>query len=90
MPYFFLATAMLGAVKGWNHKPVHRHAGPIGSADLENKDKLLLSASDICDHFITPEIRAANWDPLAQIRREVTLAPGPVIVHEAIVARAGG
>ena len=45
---------------------------------MDKKDKLKLSESDICDLFITPAIKAAKWDPLTQIRREVTLTPGPV------------
>jgi len=40
-----------------------------------------LSEIDICDLFITPAIKDAGWDQLTQIRREVTLAPGPVIVR---------
>jgi len=47
-----------------------------------NKDeKEQLSEIDICDLFITPAIKTAGWDQLTQIRREVTLAPGPVIVR---------
>jgi type I restriction enzyme R subunit len=37
-----------------------------------------LSEIDICDLFISPAIKAAGWDQLTQIRREVTLAPGPI------------
>lgn len=48
---------------------------------MDKKDKLKLSESDICDLFITPAIKAAKWDPVTQIRREVTLTPGPVIVR---------
>jgi type I restriction enzyme R subunit len=48
---------------------------------VDKKDKLKLSESDICDLFITPAIKAAKWDPVTQIRREVTLTPGPVIVR---------
>lgn len=45
------------------------------------KEKKELSESDICDLFITPSIKEAGWDQLTQIRREVTLTPGPVIVR---------
>lgn len=48
---------------------------------IEGKDKKALSEIDICDLFITPAIKNAGWDPMRQIRREVTLAPGPVVVR---------
>lgn len=48
---------------------------------MDSKEKKKLSESDICDLFITPAINSAGWDPVTQIRREVTLAPGPVIVR---------
>jgi type I restriction enzyme R subunit len=46
-----------------------------------------LSESDICDLFITPAIKSSNWDPFSQIRREVTLTPGPVIVRGNLSSR---
>ena len=46
---------------------------------MDSREKKQLSESDICDLFITPAIRGAGWDPMRQIRREVTLTPGPVI-----------
>lgn len=48
---------------------------------MDSTEKKELSEIDICDLFITPAIKASGWDPLKQIRREVTLAPGPVIVR---------
>ena len=48
---------------------------------MDSKDKKSLSETDICDLFITPAIKDAGWDPLSQIRREVTLTPGPVVVR---------
>jgi type I restriction enzyme R subunit len=48
---------------------------------MTKEEKQQLSEIDICDLFITPAIKDAGWDPLTQIRREVTLAPGPVIVR---------
>lgn len=48
---------------------------------MDDIDKKELSESDICDLFITPAIKDAGWDQLRQIRREVTLTPGPVIVR---------
>jgi type I restriction enzyme, R subunit len=48
---------------------------------MDDSEKKKLSEIDICDLFITPAIRDAGWEPETQIRREVTLAPGPVIVR---------
>lgn len=48
---------------------------------MESKDKKLLSEIDICDLFITHAIKEAGWEPLTQIRREITLTPGPIIVR---------
>ena len=53
-------------------------------SDINKKE---LSESDICDLFITPAIKDAGWDPMTQIRREVTLTPGPVIVRGELSAR---
>jgi len=52
-----------------------------GQGLMDKKEKRKLSESDICDLFISPAIRDAGWDPLQQIRREVTLTSGPVIVR---------
>ncbi len=53
-----------------------------------NKDeKLQLSEIDICDLFITPAIKSAGWDQVTQIRREVTLTPGPVVVRGNLSSR---
>jgi type I restriction enzyme R subunit len=48
---------------------------------LDKIKKKKLSETDICDLFITPAIKNAGWDHISQIRREVTLTPGPVIVR---------
>lgn len=48
---------------------------------MTKQEKQKLSEIDICDLYITPAIKNAGWDQLTQIRREVTLAPGPVIVR---------
>ncbi len=48
---------------------------------MDSKEKKELSEIDICDLFITPAIKDAGWDQFTQIRREVTLTPGPVIVR---------
>lgn len=54
---------------------------------LEAINKKELSEIDICDNFITPAIKAAGWDQYSQIRREVTLTPGPVVVRGEMSAR---
>ncbi len=54
---------------------------------MESRDKKALSEVDICDLFISPAINNAGWDPMKQIRREVTLAPGPVVVRGSMSAR---
>lgn len=54
---------------------------------MDSKDKKQLSEMDICDLFITPAIKKAGWDPFQQIRREVTLTPGPVVVRGNISSR---
>ncbi len=48
---------------------------------MDSKEKKELSESDIKAKFITPAIVDAGWDEMSQIRREVTLTPGPVIVR---------
>src|SRR6476469_8973853 len=54
---------------------------------MESRDKKALSEVDICDVFITPAIKKVGWDPMKQIRREVTLAPGPVVVRGTMSSR---
>ncbi|MCF6225621.1 MAG: hypothetical protein L3J22_04870 [Xanthomonadales bacterium] len=54
---------------------------------MDKKEKRKLSESDICDLFISPAIRNAGWDSMLQIRREVTLTPGPVIVRGSMSSR---
>ncbi len=48
---------------------------------MNSKEKKELSETDICNLFITPALQGAGWDPMKQIRWEVTLSPGPVIVR---------
>jgi type I restriction enzyme R subunit len=54
---------------------------------LKALDKKALSESDICDLFISPAIKGAGWDWMTQVRREVTLAPGPVVVRGNVASR---
>lgn len=48
---------------------------------MTKQEKQQLSEIDICDLIITPAIKDAGWNQLTQIRREVTLTPGPVVVR---------
>ncbi|HMQ79214.1 MAG TPA: DEAD/DEAH box helicase family protein [Ignavibacteria bacterium] len=50
-------------------------------------NKKELSEIDICDQYLTPAIKKAGWDMYTQIRREVTLTPGPIIVRGEMSAR---
>jgi type I restriction enzyme R subunit len=50
-------------------------------------DKRGLSESDICAKFITPHVRAAGWDEMSQIRREVFFTKGRIIVRGKLVTR---
>ena len=54
---------------------------------MDQKEKKELSESDIKAKFITPAIVQAGWDEMTQIRREVTLTPGPVIVRGNLSSR---
>jgi type I restriction enzyme R subunit len=54
---------------------------------VDKSEKQKLSESDICDLFITPAIVQAGWDQLEQVRREVTLTPGPVVVRGNLSSR---
>jgi len=54
---------------------------------MNPKEKKELSESDIKAKFITPAIVQAGWDEMTQIRREVTLTPGPVVVRGNLSSR---
>lgn len=54
---------------------------------LNTINKKELSETDICDLFISPAIKNSGWDPIKQIRREVTLTPGPVVVRGEMSSR---
>ncbi|MCC4771611.1 DEAD/DEAH box helicase [Methanosarcina sp. DH2] len=49
-------------------------------------DKKELSERDICSKFITPAIKLANWDE-RQIREEVNLTKGRIIVKGSVASR---
>ena len=50
-------------------------------------DTKTLSERDICTKFITPALRQAGWDEIAQIREEVGFTKGRIIVRGRLVAR---
>lgn len=54
---------------------------------MDSSEKKRCSEIDICDLFITPAIKQAGWDQMQQIRREVTLTPGPVVVRGNLSSR---
>ena len=51
-------------------------------------DKKALTEQDIRSKFISPAILAAGWDPMRQVREEVQLTKGRVIVKGKLSARA--
>jgi len=57
---------------------------------LETFNKKSLSERDICSKFITPAIQRAEWDLLTQVREEVTLTPGRVMVKGRLASRKKG
>ncbi|MDO8304419.1 MAG: type I restriction enzyme HsdR N-terminal domain-containing protein, partial [Herminiimonas sp.] len=54
---------------------------------MNSKEKKELSEADIKAKFITPALVKAGWDEMTQVRREVTLTPGPVIVRGNLSSR---
>ena len=46
-----------------------------------------LSERDICTKFITPAVKLAGWDEMAQIREEVGFTKGRIIVRGKLVTR---
>ena len=53
-------------------------------------DRKSLSERDICTKFITPALRKAGWDEMAQIREEVSFTKGRIIVRGKLVSRGKG
>jgi len=50
-------------------------------------DKKSLSERDICTKYITPAIKKAGWDIQLQVREEVSLTKGRVIVRGKVHTR---
>lgn len=53
-------------------------------------DNSQLSERDICTKFITPVVKAAGWDEMSQIRKEVNFTAGRIIVRGKLVTRGNG
>ncbi len=53
-------------------------------------DKRNLSERDISTKFITPALRKAGWDEMAQIREEVSFTKGRIIVRGKLISRGEG
>lgn len=54
---------------------------------MEAINKKALSERDICTKYITPAIVEPGWDVQTQVREEVTLTPGRVLVKGRLVSR---
>ena len=50
-------------------------------------NKSVLSERDICTKFITPSLTGAGWNPLTQLREEVSFTNGRVNVRGQLAAR---
>ena len=50
-------------------------------------DKKSLSERDICTKYITPAVKRAGWDEMAQVREEVYFTKGRIIVRGKLVTR---
>jgi len=46
-----------------------------------------LTERDICTKFITPAVKQAGWDPMAQVREQVHFTKGRIIVRGKLVTR---
>ena len=63
----------------------------VNAGDSDNvMDKRALSERDICTKYITPALRLAGWDEMAQIREEVSFTKGRIIVRGKLVSRGRG
>ena len=65
-------------------RPQAPSRSPQGSAEV---DKKALSERDICTKFITPALAAAGWNTHSQMREEVNLTAGRVVVRGNRAAR---
>ncbi len=57
---------------------------------VDGMDKRSLSERDICTKFITPALRKAGWDEMAQTLEEVSFTKGPIIARGKPVSQGNG
>src|SRR5690606_32811536 len=57
------------------------------SAAMTKINKSVLTETDIISKFILPSVKDAGWDDMTQIRQEVKLRDGKVIVRGQMAAR---
>ncbi len=50
-------------------------------------DKKSMTEQDICTKYITPAIKKAGWDIMTQVREQVTLTKGRIIVRGKVFSR---
>ncbi|AGM43389.1 hypothetical protein [Aeromonas hydrophila] len=50
-------------------------------------NKATLTEADIISKYLLPAIKAAGWDDLTQVRQEVKLRDGKVVVRGQMAAR---
>lgn len=53
-------------------------------------DKKALSERDICTKFISPAVERAGWDMQTQLREEVYITKGRILVRGRMTKRAAG
>ena len=58
-----------------------------GSAAVASINKAKLTETDIITKFILPAVKDAGWDDMTQIRQEVKLRDGKVVVRGKVAAR---
>ena len=69
----------------WLRVPIVAPFSPIMTSSDMNKKQL--SERDICTKFITPSLRQSGWDEMTQLREEVSLTKGRIIVRGKLVTR---
>ncbi|MDX2053367.1 MAG: DEAD/DEAH box helicase family protein [Polyangiaceae bacterium] len=75
-----------GWITPWYAAPGCR-AAPEARTICDPVDKKALSERDVCTKFITPAIAKGGWDVQAQVRENVYLTKGRVIVRGKLVSR---
>ena len=73
-----------------DHTRIFARLGHNEGVPSETVDKKALSERDICTKFITPAIERAGWDLQNQLREEVYITKGRIIVRGRMTKRAAG